>query len=241
MIKIAFCDDDTSVLDELSRQIENYKLERNSKIEYESFSSSFELLFEIENDTRFDIIFLDIIMPKDNGINIAREIRKYDKEAKIIFLTSSSEFAVESYTVKAFFYLLKPITDEKFFRLMDSVVASCETEHSDSLVLRCKTGITRIKLHQLEYCEVIHRTLLIYLTNKDVLECNGSLDELNKQLEYHGGFLRFHRSYLVNLEHIKNLTYKSITTSSLSQLPIPRGKYREIKDAYLEYMLGKIR
>ena len=75
---------------------------------------------------RFDILLLDVIMPGENGIDAAREIRRYDNNVKIIFLTSSAEFAVESYTVGAYFYQLKPIWEESFFRLMDSVIAECE-------------------------------------------------------------------------------------------------------------------
>lgn len=239
MIKIALCDDVASDLNDLCAHLDNYRQQSNREIEYVTFDSPFNLLFEIEKGARYDIIFLDIIMPKENGIDVAAEIRKYDKGVKIIFVTTSSEFAVESYAVGAYFYQLKPISKEDFFRLMDSVVLSCEKEQADSLILRCKSGITRIRLQHLEYCEVIHRTLLIHLTSTEVLECSGSLDELSKHLESHGGFLRFHRSYLVNLEHIKHLSYKSVTTTSMVQLPIPRGKYHEVKDAYLEYMFKK--
>ncbi|MFW5556329.1 MAG: LytR/AlgR family response regulator transcription factor [Roseburia inulinivorans] len=98
-----------------------------------------------------------------------------------------------------------------------------------------RISITRIKPAQLEYCEVIHRTLFIHLTNGKVLECIGSLDELSKQLIPYGSFLRPHRSYLVNLEYIQNLSYRTITMSCLVEIPIPRGKYNEIKNAFLEY------
>ena len=67
-------------------------------------------------------------MPGENGIEAAREIRQYDSNVKIIFLTSSAEFAVQSYTVGAYFYQLKPIWPESFFRLMDSVIAACSRE-----------------------------------------------------------------------------------------------------------------
>lgn len=200
-----------------------------------TFHSPLDLIAEIERGIRFDILFLDVLMPGENGIDVATEIRNYDKNAKIIFLTSSAEFAVQSYTVNAFYYQLKPICEESFFRLMDAVLSQCKKEQASSLILHCKNGITRINPTQLEYCEVIHRTLFIHLTSGKVLECSGSLNELAGQLVPYGSFLRPHRSYLVNLEYIQNLSYRAITMSCLAEIPIPRGKYNEIKNAFLEY------
>ena len=233
MIKIAFCDDDISVLNELRVLLDRYRVDRNQEIEYTAFQSPLELLAEIEKGTRFDILFLDVLMPGETGIDAAAEIRRYDTNVKIIFLTSSAEYAVQSYTVGAYFYQLKPIWAESFLRLMDSAVAACEKEHSESLILRCKSGITRIELRQLEYCEVIHRTLFLHLTSGKVLESVGSLDELSKQLEPSGMFLRPHRSYLINLDYIQNLSSHSITMSCLTEIPLPRGNYHEVKEASL--------
>lgn len=81
-------------------------------------------------------------MPAENGITAAKEIRQHDNVVKIIFLTSSAEFAVESYVVGAYFYQLKPIWEDSFFRLTDSVIAECRRADQRSLILRCKTGIS---------------------------------------------------------------------------------------------------
>ena len=124
----------------------------------EGYTWSNDNLAEIEKGTRYDILFLDVIMPAENGITAAKEIRQYDNVVKIIFLTSSAEFAVESYVVGAYFYQLKPIWEDSFFRLTDSVIAECRRADQRSLILRCKTGISRIDLDQLLYCEVLGRT-----------------------------------------------------------------------------------
>ena len=239
MTKIAFCDDEISVLNRIRILLDQYRVERNLVIDYTAFHSPLDLLAEIEGGTRFDILFLDVVMPGETGIDAAREIRNYDGNVKIIFLTSSTEYAVQSYTVGAYFYQLKPIWEESFFRLLDSVLDVCEKEQTNSLILRCKTGITRIELRKLEYCEVIHHTLFIHLTSGKVLESMGSLDELSKQLLHTGGFFRPHRSYLVNLEHVQKLSSHAITMSCLTEIPIPRGKYHEVKDAYLEHAFQK--
>ena len=235
MIKIAFCDDELSTLNELRILLDQYCVERNREIRCTAFHSPFDLLTEIEKGARFDILFLDVLMPGETGIDAAAEIRNYDSNVKIIFLTSSAEYAVQSYTVGAYFYQLKPIWAESFFRLMDSAISTCEKEQADSLILRCKNGLTRIELRQLEYCEVVHRTLFIHMTDGNVLESIGSMEELSKQLVPSGRFIRPHRSYLVNLECVQSLSYQAIIMSCQAKIPIPRGKYQEIKDAYLEY------
>lgn len=235
MIKIAFCDDDMEVLHQMNELLDRYRVERNEDITYAAFQSPFELLTEIEKGIRPDILFLDVVMPGQNGMDVAKEIRQYDTNMKIIFLTSSPEFAVESYSVGAYFYQLKPIWEESFFRLMDAVLAECEKKKKNSLILRSKDGITRIDLQQLEYCEVLGRKLLFHLENGAVLEGAGSLDDLAGQLMQYCNFFRPHRSFLVNMEYIQNISSRSIKMVNDAEIPIPHGKCSEIKNIYMEY------
>lgn len=239
MIKAAFCDDDLLVIDEINTLFEQYCAGHDQKITGTVFHSPLELLAEIEKGIHFDILFLDVIMPGQNGINVAREIRQYDRTVKVIFLTSSSEFAVESYTVDAFFYYVKPIKADAFNKLMDSAISECEREKQDSLILRCKDGITRIVLEKLVYCEVMGRTLVFHLESGANLESIGSLDELNNELAKHGSFMRPHRSFLINMEHIQSISYKAITLDNLEKIPIPHGKCSEIKNLYLDYAFNR--
>lgn len=235
MIKIAFCDDDMEVLHQMNELLDRYRVERNEDITYAAFQSPFELLTEIEKGIRPDILFLDVVMPGQNGMDVAKEIRQYDTNMKIIFLTSSPEFAVESYSVGAYFYQLKPIWEESFFRLMASVLSECEKKKKNSLILRSKDGITRVNLQQLEYCEVLGRKLLFHLENGAVLEGAGSLDDLAGQLMQYSNFFRPHRSFLVNMEYIQNISSRSIKMVNDAVIPIPHGKCSEIKNTYMEY------
>ena len=177
MIKIAFCDDDMEVLHQMNELLDRYRVERNEDITYAAFQSPFELLTEIEKGIRPDILFLDVVMPGQNGMDVAKEIRQYDTNMKIIFLTSSPEFAVESYSVGAYFYQLKPIWEGSFFRLMD----------------------------------------------------------LAGQLMQYSNFFRPHRSFLVNMEYIQNISSRSIKMVNDAEIPIPHGKCSEIKNTYMEY------
>ena len=204
-----------------------------------AFNSPLELMAELEKGINYDVIFLDIIMPGQNGINTAKEIRKQDNNVKIIFLTSSDEFAVESYTVGAYFYQMKPIVKDSFYKLMDSVVEQCKKEAENSLVLRCKNGITRLDLDKLEYCEVIGRTLLFCMEDGSVLERVGSMDEIWRTFMQYENFIRPHRSYIVNMEYIQTISSKTICMRNQVGIPIPHGKYSEIKTKYLDYAFSR--
>lgn len=242
MVKIAVCDDESAAREELFSLLNQYRAQRETEMSVETFKASLELLNAIERGSRFDVLLLDILMPGFNGIETAEEIRRSDSCVKIIFLTSSSDFAVQSYAVNAFYYLLKPVREENFFRLMDSVLETFELERSDNIILNCKDGITLVDVKKIEFCEVMHRTLFIHLISGKVLESTGSLENLEKQLNGCGYFMRFHRSYLVNLNHIRNISRRAVTMSCLAEISIPRGKYNEIKDAFLKNVFyeGKI-
>ena len=239
MTQIAFCDDDQAVLDQLSALLDAYCAQRCADVRCTTYHSPLDLLAEIESGTRYDILFLDVIMPAEDGMTAAKEIRQYDSAVKIIFLTSSAEFAVESYMVGAYFYQLKPIWEDSFFRLIDSVLDECRRADQRSLILRCKSGITRIKLDRLLYCEVLGRTLAFHLSDGSVQESIGSMDELARQLAVYPCFLRPHRSFLVNMEFIRNISAKAITLSDRTQIPIPHGKAADIRNQYLEYAFSR--
>lgn len=236
MIKIGFCDDDLFALNEISALLDKYRNERDQAITYQAFQSPLELLSEIEKGMYLDILFLDVIMPGEDGIDVAKEIRKYDSNVKIIFLTTSGDFAVQSYTVDAYFYQLKPILEEEFFVLLDAVVSECEKNKQNSLIIRCKNGIVKVDIDRLMYCEILARTLLLYLDDGSVLERIGTLDELWTQLMQYKKFLRPHRSFLINMEYIRNISGKVIVMENNAEIPIPHGKYSDIKDKYLEYV-----
>ncbi|MEE0242114.1 MAG: GHKL domain-containing protein [Faecalibacterium prausnitzii] len=130
MTRIAFCDDDAALLHQMQDFLEQYRTLRGVQLELTPYTKPMELLADIETGVRFDVLFLDVLMPGINGIDAAREIRRYDTAVQIIFVTSSSEFAVQSYVVGAYYYQLKPIWKDSFFRLTDAVLAECRKRAS---------------------------------------------------------------------------------------------------------------
>lgn len=239
-MKIAVCDDELQVLDELSCFLEQYCEEYHREIEYELFQSPFELFAKMEQGVCYDVLFLDILMNSDNGIEVARELRKQDQNVKIIFLTSSSEYAVQSYTVGAYFYQLKPIQKENFTELMEKTFSEWIKEQSEYFIVKCKNGIHRIDVQQLEYCEVVNRSLVFYLQNGSELKSNISIQEVEDTLSRFDCFVRPHRSYLINMRFVESISVKCINMTCKARIPIPHGKYTQIKDCYLEYAFGNM-
>lgn len=141
MLQIAVCDDEISQLSQIMQYINQYRTSRNLNCEYAVFTNGFELISAIEKGKKFDVYCLDIIMPGFTGIDVAKEIRAHDKNSMILFFTSSSEFALESYSVKAIDYILKPVTKEKLFSAFDEMLEHVkDRENEDAIVLKSGRG-----------------------------------------------------------------------------------------------------
>lgn len=235
-MRIAACDDDLKFLQELSHLLNHYGEEYNCNIEYKICTNPLELVSQIEKGIHYDVILLDVFMPGINGIQCAKDIRIYDNFVKIVFLTTSTEYAVESYSVKAYDYLLKPLQKERLFSLLCEVEKEEDKSEKNIIVVKTKTGITKIALKKLEYCEVVNRKLILHLTNKEDLECSIRINELEDKLASFGMFFRVHRSYLINMDYIKTLTTHSIIMENGAKIPVPREKYAQIKQTYMEYV-----
>lgn len=235
-MKIAACDDDSVFLQELCTFCKLYSEKNNYNLEYHTFTNPLELVTEIEKGIHYDVILLDVFMPGINGIQCAKDIRTYDNYVKIIFLTSSPEFAIESYTVKAYNYLLKPIQKDSLFLLLDQLIKESNSIKENLFVFKSKTGIVKISLSKLKYCEMINRKIILYLTDGSKYECNLRINDLEKKLEPFDMFLRPHRSFLVNMDYIQTLSLHNIIMECGAKIPIPREKYAQIKQVYMEYM-----
>ena len=235
-MKIAICDDDSLVLQELSSLLNEYRAKSHTHLEYEKYSCPLELLAQLEKGAHFDIILLDVVMPGINGIQCAKDIRAIDNFVKIIFLTSSPEYAVESYSVSAYQYLLKPLQKEKLFSIIDLLEGEVDAQSQNVFVFKSQKGITKISLSKLEYCEVSARKLVLHMVNGEEYECNLHMNELEEYLKVYKMFLKPHRSFLVNMDYIKTLMPTSIVMECGAKLPIPKEKHNHIKQSYMDYI-----
>jgi len=234
MLNIAICDDDVDELALISKVLNKYKELRKASLKYTLCSNPIELL-ETMRERRYDVLLLDIIMPGINGIKTACEIREYDQNVKIIFLTSSPEFAVDSYSVNAYYYLLKPVSETKLFPILDRLFTEVR-QNEPSLLVKSSSGITRIIYHNLEYLEVMNKKLYFHLSDGNIKEVHGSLSDYEGHLLCRRDFVKIHRSYIVNMENIQAINPGMITTASGQVIPISRLLYPQVRETYMNYL-----
>lgn len=238
MLQIAVCDDNIDELSNMVQLINQYRASKNFSCEYAVFPNGFELISAMEKGKFFDIYCLDIIMPGFTGIDVAKEIRTFDKTAPIVFFTSSPEFALESYSVKAINYVLKPVSKEKLFFTFDEILEQINVEKDeDAIIVKSNEGIQKILIVNLVFAEVIGRNVLYHLISGKVIECTESFSTICENLLKYGCFIKTHRSYIVNMQYVDTIENHQITLQTLSSIPVAQGKAREIKQQYLAYQM----
>ena len=236
-MKIAICDDEPLELTRISSLMEEYRFEKKAGFIYKTFSGALELL-EVMRREPFDLLLLDVIMPGINGMQVAHEIRAYDKHIKIVFLTSSPEYAVESYSVNAYNYLLKPIKKGTLFPMLDKLFDSMQRK-DDYLAVKCKTGIVRISYTRLSYVEILGKILSFHMSDGVVYETAASLSEFEAAILSRPEFLRVHRSFLVNLWQMRELSIQHFITLGGMAVPVSRRLYTQVRDAYMKSLFTK--
>lgn len=200
-------------------------------IQYSAYQNGVDLLFAIEKSQFFDILLLDVVMPMMNGIQLANEIRNTNRVSKIIFLTTAPEYAVDSYDVDAFYYLLKPIKNEKLIPLLEKACTDVLDHSEKYIIVKSGQNLSKIILSRLQYVEVNKRTLTFHLKNGEVLSSTGSMVQIEAMLLCEKRYIKPHRSYIVNMDCIKNFSQVGITTVTDDFIPVSRSIYREVKKA----------
>lgn len=233
-VNIAVCDDDPQFLLDVLSQLASYQEQRQTELSCQSFENAVDLLASMERE-RYDLLFLDVLMPGLSGIQAAREIRQKNEEIKIIFLTSSPEFAVDSYSVQAANYLLKPATEERLFPILDQL-ADLLRKPEEALAVQTQGCVFRLPYRKIETIEVMAKTLYFHLTDGSVREAHGSLSDYEPALLSRPGFCKVHRSYLVNLSWVTEVRQGELLTASGKRFPVARSLYQQVRTAYTEFL-----
>jgi len=234
MLRIAICDDNSRDLSHITSLVESYRKNKKTDIVYMSFLNAIDLLESLKK-REYDLLLLDVLMPGFNGLQAAHELRKQNDKIEIIFLTSSPEYAVESYNVRAHHYLLKPATEDKLFPLLDKLIEKLK-KPEEAIIVKSSSSVFTIPYKNIEYVEINAKTIYFYLTDNDVKKVSGSMAEYEALLLKRSGFIKVHRSYLVNLHWVQQLNQKELITLTGRKVPIARTVYTQIRTAYTQFL-----
>lgn len=233
-MKIAVCDDEKQFVDAICPLLKKWAARNSIKLTLCRFTNGDELI-AAHRDQCMDLIILDIIMPLLNGIDTARELRKYHQTVPIIFLTSTKEFAVDSYEVKAFHYLIKPVDEIKLFRVLDDFLKTVTLPHK-LFTAQTDRGFCKIVVDNVDYLEAQNKEVLVHLSNGKTIAIRELFSKCEEIFSLENGFFRCHRSYIVNLNNIEQFTKSEITTSLKGNIPISRNRYVTFKETYFNHM-----
>lgn len=235
VMNIYICDDQEGELKQLQQIVLEYAAENPELcIAAQCFVRPLDLLNAINTNGAPDIALLDICMPGILGTEVAKEIlNKSEGSTDIIFLTTSSDFAVEAFSLHASDYLMKPYTKQRLNDTLDRVMKKRRSRLYAPIL--CGTEIHRIDLYTVLYAEVINHNVELHLKSGKCLKTRTTLTELKKRFDAVSGFVPVGASYLVNLRCVQSLRQTALEMTDGAIIPVPRRLRGELKKQYFEF------
>ncbi|MBE6608912.1 MAG: response regulator transcription factor, partial [Ruminococcaceae bacterium] len=207
MIRIAICDDEKKILDEVEGYIKNYAEKENiADIEIFRFDSARSLLSALEDGKSFDIFVLDVYIGDEMGTALACDIRKFGIESPIIFATTSIEHAPQSYETGTLRYLIKPINPRKFYEALDAALLQVKRTRDRYLKFKTENGVASVNANHIMYSEAHDHYQYMRKDDGEEIKIRMTVTELFTMLSKYGGFVRIGSAYIINLRHVKNVT-----------------------------------
>ena len=233
-MKIAVCDDEIQFVNVTCEMLKEWAYLREIPLTLCRFTNGDDLIMAHQQQC-MDLILLDVVMPLLNGIDTARELRAKDRTVPVIFLTSSREFAVESYDVNAFHYLIKPVSKDRLFNVMDRFLETCK-KPEEIFMAQTDTGFCRIVISDVDYLEAQNKHVHVCLSNGTSVQIRELFSRCEEVFSPERGFFKCHRSYIVQLGHVAQFTRTTVITQHHDSVPISRNSYVAFKEAYFNHM-----
>ena len=176
--------------------------------------------------------------PNKTGICAAKELRRLGNECRIIFLTTSTEHALEAFEVNASQYLVKPIMKKRLFYALDGLIGELEENRKRYLLLRIDGRLRRIWVDHIVFCEAQGKRQCLHLADGSQEVLRMTLNQLSEMLSEYEEFVKVGASYIVNLAHIDSLNAHDVCLDNRASIYLPRGAYKPLRDKYFDYYCG---
>lgn len=232
MYQIAICDDEVQMRRFLRAALE----EAGIVCGVDEFSNGAELL---RNYREYDILFLDIDMPVVNGMEAAREIRRKDRKAKIIYVTAYQDYMQRSFAVHPFSFLVKPVKKEAIIKVLrEAVLYSREDEKSVTLRMETEQGMEELAVQDIYYLEYQNRKLRLAMRHGEC-RVRGKISEFSRKLIPYG-FASPHKSFVVNLYHVKAIRGYDIFMMNGDVVPLSQKRSTEFRGLLGKYQAERL-
>nr|DAU67447.1 MAG TPA: response regulator [Caudoviricetes sp.] len=231
-MRIAICDDNQIEVDLFKEHISGF-LRRKGDYRYEisEYSAGYPLVEDVKEGKWYDVIVLDMVLEKENGLEIANRLRDIGYDGKIIFWTADDSHLQEAFDVGAMQYVVK---GKEYGRMYSAINEILSHMRDEVLTFKTHGELHRLEYRQIEYVESKGRSCHIYTTDNQCFVTLGKLDDIEEEL-CDKRFLRCHQSYLVNMDHIQSVNENFIMESG-DIVQIRRRNHNEIKDKYENYI-----
>lgn len=237
MIRIFLCDDKPQMIDKYGTLINKIAQKNRITITLFTFRSGESLIFHLSDaPNNSDIIFLDILMGELNGIEVAKQLRKIGCNSVIIFLTTSEDYVFDAFDISPVQYLIKGSTsDERFEEVFLRAVSLVEDNKAEMFVFKLGSARKVIPIKDISYFEIWKRLVKIHCQGGESFEYYSTMEQLEKQMQ-EKGFVRVHRSYLVNLQYISKFQRPNLLLKTGEVIPIGVTYMKEVDQTFSDYI-----
>ncbi len=211
MMNILVCDDSREDLESVSKIVENfYKNTAATAYSISKFSDPIVALSYVREGNPIDIAIMDIMMPQMNGLELAEKMREIGFEGYLIFLSTSNNFAAQSYSVKAFSYILKPAIEDTVSEMLTAIEKARGVNEHSGFSLTRRSGIRYVLNSEFMYVEVINHQLHFHLIDGEVIKVYATLKEYSEILLAQPQMIKPQKSYIVNLDYVRSCENRAI-------------------------------
>ncbi len=228
--RVAVCDDNMHDAEFVKAALCHWASQRQVEVQAEVFSSGESFLFRYAEDKMWDILLLDIEMGAVDGVSMAKRVRRDNEAVQIVFITGYSDYIAEGYEVAALHYLMKPVSQDKLFTVLDRALERLG-QNERCLNLELGGELVRIPFYEIRYLDVQLNYVTVHA--KTDHRVKRTLGEFEKELECR--FVRVGRSMIVNLKYIRRVTKTEVHLVSGEVLPLPRGAYEPLNRAIIAH------